>query len=218
MRAKWWDRNINIRKFRTTDFCLLSNNCWASMHFYQRFGLEYNIPVVGLYISDHDFIKFCNNLEYYLSLPIVFVSPETSPAYNEICRWGSKSGKEEKIEFPVGMIGDITLWFMHYKSEQEAREKWYRRRARLNPDKVIIKWSQRYTDDDLIVEDFLKLPYPKFGFVDDACQIESPELIKLAGWTELKDTGGDEIGFSGRNIDTIKIINDAFDRQNNKSR
>ncbi len=178
------------------------------MHFYQRFNIRYNTPTVGLFISDTDFIRFCKNLSYYLSQPIMFISPESSPAYIEVCRWGKVNPEcNTNFNFPVGMIGDVTLWFMHYKSEEEARLKWTRRAARVNIDNVVVKWSQRYTDNVDVVNEFLEIQYPKFGIVDINSTIDSSQLVKLMGWATLRDKGGDEISFTGINLNTIAIIN-----------
>lgn len=212
-RAKWIDRFIRKRQFLRTDFCLISNNCWGAMHFYQRFGLKYNTPTVGLYISDTDFVKFCNNLQLYLSQQLIFISPAQCPAYDEVCRWGLiNPNNNDHFNFPVGMIGDVTIWFMHYKSEEEAREKWIRRSSRVNLEKIIVKWSQRYTDNNEIVSKFLEIPYPKFGIVDKECPVDSDDLVKLSGWSSLKDEGGDEISFTGKYLDTISIINNTLKR------
>lgn len=185
------------------------------MHYYQRFGIEYNIPTVGLYFSDNDFFKFCNNLQHYLKQPIKFVNAKESPAYEEVCRWGKIDPENnENFSFPVGMIDDITIWFMHYKTEEEALTKWSRRAARVDLNKILIKWSQRYTDDDETVDRFLEIPYPKFGIVDSSCKVSSTELVKLRGWRKLQDEGGDEISFDGRYVDTIAVINNAIIRNN----
>lgn len=181
------------------------------MHFYQRFGIKYNTPTVGLYISDSDFIRFCLDLPFYLHQPIKFIPPQESPAYLEVCRWGNLNPQNnDHFSFPVGMIGDVTLWFMHYGSIEEAESKWVRRASRVNINDILIKWSQRYTDDDDTVNHFLEIPYNKIGIVDSSCGITSNDLVKLSGWNELKDEGGDEISFTGKHINTIDIINKAL--------
>ena len=210
-RAKLLDKYIRKRRFKRTDCCLISNNCWGAMHFYQRFGIKYNTPTVGLFISDTDFIKFCHNLQYYLSQPLKFIQPKSSPTYTEVCRWGNiNPDLNDFFYFPVAMIDDVTLWFMHYKSKEEAETKWTRRAARTNIEKVIVKWSQRYTIDDNIVNQFLDIKYPKIGIVDAKCTIESRQLVKLKGWASLRDCGGDEISFTGKNINTISVLNNLL--------
>ena len=52
-----------------TDFTIISNNCWGGL-VYQYFGLPYTSPTVGLFIMDDDYIKFLENLDYYLSQPL----------------------------------------------------------------------------------------------------------------------------------------------------
>lgn len=208
IRAQILDFYIRKKKIVDTSVCIISNNCWASMAFYQRFNIPYNTPTVGLFISDTDFIKFISDLPYYLNQTLQFISPERSPAFTEVNFWGKGSDNRLEYNFPVAMIGDVTLWFMHYKSKQEATEKWERRKKRVNLDNLLIKWSQRYTEDMETVHSFLKTPHKrKIGFVDPNINIDSPKLLKLNGWKNLRDEGGDEIGFTGKTVNTIEIIN-----------
>jgi len=208
LRAKFLDKQVRYRKLKSPHVCIISNNCWGSMAFYQRFSIQYNTPTVGLFISDHDFMKFCSNLRYYLSLDLRFIRAQDSPAFAEVRTWPIGNNSLEDYSFPVAMINDVTIWFMHAKTNGEALIKWNRRKGRVDFDNIVIKWSQRYTDSEEVVKQFLSLPYTKkFGIVDAKCPIDSPELIKLEGWNDLRNCGGDEIGWTSSKINTIKILN-----------
>ena len=90
-----------------------------------------------------DFIKFVNNLDYYLSL-----TPKV------------EMGKD----YPIGTLGDVKINFMHYSSPQEALEKWEERKQRINFDKIFVLMVERDGFDDEDFNDFLKLKYPKILF------------------------------------------------------
>lgn len=60
--------NLEKRRLRKrlnlTDFTIISNNCWGSFT-YQKYGIEYKSPTVGLFILGHDFVKLCADWENY---------------------------------------------------------------------------------------------------------------------------------------------------------
>lgn len=103
-------------------------------------------PTVGLFFYAPCYIKFVSNLKYYLNKELYFTKDSK---YNVVC------------DYPIGIIDDIEIHFLHYKSEQEAYEKWNRRKLRVDYDNLFIK----FCDNDLCtiehVEMFSKLPYKK---------------------------------------------------------
>lgn len=95
---------------------------------YQRYGLKYLSPTIGTNIEPSHFIKFCQNYKYYISLEL-----EESLDYNQ--DWFSSIGGGE-INFPVGKLGDILIYFQHYKNFQEAKHNWDKRKARINHENL----------------------------------------------------------------------------------
>lgn len=135
------------------NFTVISNNCWAG-NVYRYFGLPYSTPTVGLYFFAEDYLKFVSNLPKYLNEKLCFISFTQSKYYYEIINKG-------QMKCPIGKLDDIEVVFLHYKSEQEAREKWERRCARVNYDNLIVKFSYMNCCTDRIAEQFDCLPYPK---------------------------------------------------------
>jgi uncharacterized protein (DUF1919 family) len=72
---------------------------------------------------------------------------------------------ENHITYPVARLDDITIYFQHYASKEDARAKWERRKKRLNPDSICCLLVERdgCTKDDLIR--FSRLPYPTASLV-----------------------------------------------------
>ena len=62
-------------------------------------------------------------------------------------------------EYPIGKLGDVEIFFLHYKSEKEAAEKWARRVKRINWDRMLIKFNDQNGCTKKDLEDFLNLPY-----------------------------------------------------------
>ena len=197
--SQWRER----RKLKSTDFTIISNNCWGGF-IYQQFGLEYTTPTIGMGFIDDDYIKFLEQLDYYLSLTPIFIDPKDAPDYD--LRKKLRGGSE--IDYPVAKLDNITLWFTHYHSKEEALVKWERRKQRINHKKLLIKWSQRYNQSPELLERFLSLPYTnKIAFVEPTSSIIHPQVIKVPELVELNRSGGDETEYTLKQIDKYKLLN-----------
>lgn len=127
-------KNSRRNRLNNDDFSIICNNCWGG-YVYRRYGLPYNSPTVGLFFFAEDFIKLCYNLRYYMSLEIEFIKVEDSMHIEHL-----KTDKYKNI--PIGKLDDIEVIFLHYKTEDEAREKWNRRKTRINYNNLIFKFSK----------------------------------------------------------------------------
>lgn len=183
-------RNLQ-KKLKITNFSIISNNCWGGA-IYQKYGLVYRTPTVGLYILGHDFVKFAERLEHYLACKLEFISWENSTIYEEI--------KTDK-SYPVARLDDIEIYFMHYLTEEDAAKKWYRRVKRINRDHILFKLSQRECCFREDIEKFMSLPLEnKLCFAYD--EVEGTIHIP-----ELKNWSGDETTLLERYCDELSILN-----------
>lgn len=122
---------IQRRRLKNKDITILCNNCLGGV-VYHCLGLQFLSPTVNLMVnSTADFIKFCKNIDYYLSLPIVEVKDDTKP-------------------YPVGMCGDIKLHFNHYHSFDDAVAKWESRKKRINWDNVYLIANDYISDTEFV--------------------------------------------------------------------
>lgn len=138
----------NRIKLKNRNFTIISNNCWGGL-ISQKYGLPYRSPTCGLLILGDDYIKFCANLKYYLSKKLEFINFLEGKYYEMF----------KNMQFPVAKLGDIEIYFMHYQTEEEASEKWYRRAKRINWDCIIYKISERETFTPENMSDFARLPF-----------------------------------------------------------
>lgn len=146
---------------------IISNNCNGGV-IYHDLGLRFNSPTVNLYIPFPDYVRFCRELEHYLSLPKSAM--EEGPAASEGC--------------PTGVLEDVRLVFVHYATFEQARDKWFERAARVDMDNLFVILAQRdgCTDED--VRAFGALPYEhKVAFTekplpDVACALHIPEFVE----------------------------------------
>lgn len=112
----------------------LCPNCIGGILFHDL-GLQFRSPTVNLMMFQTDFVKFVLNMDYYLAKKLVFF-------------------KHPEYDFPCARLGDITLHFTHYHSEEEATQKWLERSARISRDNLFIFLEER---DGLTREDILRL-------------------------------------------------------------
>lgn len=180
-------------KLKSKDFSIISNNCWGSF-VYQKYGLQYTSPTVGLYILGHDFVKLCSKWQWYMEQKLEFIPWEEASYYYAI---------KDNATYPVAKLGDIEIYFMHYHSEDEASEKWYRRVKRINPNHMIFKLSQREECSKADVEAFMKLPLAhKVCFAHDLV----PGTVHIP---ELEGFVGDEMGIINRYYNDLDILNEV---------
>lgn len=145
-------RIIHRIGLKNRDFTIVSNNCWGG-YVYQEFGIKYNTPFIGLFIFSEDYIKLLQNFKYYLSQNLAFIKIDESKYYNEIKDMGIK-----KI-YPIAMLDDIEIHFLHYKSQEEAQEKWRRRSKRINYNNILFKFSENYLCTEDLIKAFIDLNY-----------------------------------------------------------
>ena len=125
---------LDQRLYKNKDFIIISNNCWGA-EFYKRLKLSYNTPFVGLFIFGPDYLRLLENFDHYLGLELNF---------KQESKW-----IKGPIKYPIGILDDIEIHFMHYKDESEARSKWVRRLARMNEVTDKNKYFFKICDRDL---------------------------------------------------------------------
>ena len=189
---------IRKKSLDRTDFTILSNNCWAG-HVYRYFDLPYSTPTVGLFFYAPDYIKLINNAKYYFAQELKFISYERSKYRDDLIR----RGYQQK---PIGMIGDVEIIFLHYSDENEAREKWERRTARMNFDNLIIKFSQQ----NLCTEKELK-SFDELNFNKKLMFVNKPDMpydcaVYYPGYEDKTEVENDTVFFD-QYVDLKELIN-----------
>lgn len=187
-------------KIKNKDFSIISNNCWGGF-IYQHFGLEYTTPTIGLFIYEKDYVKFCANLKHYLSLELEFIDVEHSKYYDKVT-----DNQTKEITYPIARLGDIEVFFMHYHSQQEATEKWERRKKRTNYDKLLFKMSERNDSDFETIKTFCSLPLKnKLCFTHNKYDLEC--CVQVEKIKELNVSGGDETKYTLEKINIYSLLN-----------
>lgn len=157
---------------KNRDFTIISNNCWAGF-VYRRFNLPYQTPFLGLFLPAPCFIELLEDFENNMKKDLHFISVKESVYYAKI----NISGRV----YPIGVLGkNIEIHFLHYKTPEEAKETWNRRKKRINPNNMLVKFAEMDCCNSELIKKFEKLPFKnKICFVvNDYDYLKSKNLIK----------------------------------------
>lgn len=153
-------------KFITRDISIISQNCIGGI-IYHDMGMKFLSPTINLYFEAKDFIKFISDLDFYLKTEIKMFKDE-----NNII---------------IGILKDIKVIFLHYTSEEEAKEKWIERKTRIIKDKIFIISTDRDGFDELDFENFKKVKYPKVLITRNEKWKDYDFVIYLEKYKELTE-------------------------------
>jgi len=144
---------VDLKQYIDKDTTVISSNCFAG-RIMQDLGMQYNSPTLGLYFWYPDYIEFLSNMKYYLTeAKLTFVERSKYPL-------GDERRKNWSHWYPIGLLdGKVEIAFLHYHTEEEAAEKWYRRASRVNWDKLIVIGMEQNLCTISDIEAFDKLPF-----------------------------------------------------------
>lgn len=150
---------IKIRKHVPS---IISPNCFAGV-LYHNLGLPFLSPTINMFWKQEDYYKLLSNLKEYMRKPLVLKEMK----WNEVF----------KREYPVCSLGDICVFMNHYRTYEEAKEKWEQRVQRIDYNNLVIVGE---TSDQDWAEMFCRLPYKNkmcfTNFKMDGC-IDVKEIL-----------------------------------------
>ena len=132
------------RQLQRSRLSIFSMNCFGGI-LSHILGLSFYSPFVNLRMVEHAFIRFMYSSRDYMEKKLVFKEK----------KWQSALGG---FYYPVFTLGDVTLYMNHYPDFDEAQNKWYERKSRINWDNLFVTM---YTEDEKILERFDGLPFSK---------------------------------------------------------
>jgi len=135
VREKQWQMQLRARN-RNMDPTILTTNCLAGF-IYHNLGLQFRSPIINLYMRSNDFATLVTHLRDYAHSRMEEVT-------------------DSGMSYPVGRLipqdaglPALTLYFQHYDSFEEARDKWFARYARINYDNLYILHEFQNIDRDI---------------------------------------------------------------------
>jgi len=178
----------NIRRLKNKNFSLIASNCNGAFICHDL-KLRFNSPTVNLFIYPDDFLKYVKNLAHYCKCNLTFI-------------------KEKDISYPVGLLGDIKIYFMHYKNEQEAAFKWAERAKRIDFNNIFIMMTDRDGCTLEHMKEFDELPYKYKVIFTHKQYVQIKSAFYIPGF-ENEGQVGDIFAF--KNDNTEEKYYDLFD-------
>ncbi len=155
-------------RLKNNDATIIGSNCSGAFMYYDL-GMKYLTPTVNLSIEMNDFVKMVSNLKWYMEQELV--------------------ESEEKAPCPVGLLGDIKIYLIHYSSFEQGRMKWEERKQRINWENIFIVGSEKDGCTYETIKNFEQLPFKnKVIFT----RIEYPEFSSVCcikGFEDQKELG-----------------------------
>lgn len=209
--AKKWlaNRPYEIRRFynkkriKNRDFTIISNNCWAGKA-YQYLDMPYLTPTVGLYFFAEDYLKFISNLHYYLSLELQFIDARQSKYSNTLAQ-------RKQLDIPIGILDDVEIVFLHYKSKEEAKSKWNRRKERINFDNVIFKFSNMNLCNEEVMKTYDGLPFNNKFLLNNNEELTYKSEVFWLGECNEQEVLNDTNPFPG-NLHLAKLLDNPAEK------
>ena len=140
---------FKIIGLKNKDFSIICNNCWAG-HYYDDYNLKYLTPTIGLVIPPKSYIRFINNLKYYLSLDLKEAKANELECYDMLKKKDEKALLRPVDDLVCGKLDDVEIIFLHYRDFNSAAYKWARRKRRINYNNLIYKFNDQneLTEDE----------------------------------------------------------------------
>lgn len=164
-----WRMKKARRRLVNRDFSLFSSNCNGACICHDL-GLPFRSPFVNLWMTAPDFVKLLGAPRAYLAAPLEFL-------------------EQTEYLYPVAKLRDVTLYFEHYETEQEAREAWQRRAERICWDKLFVLMTDRDGCTEEVLRAFDALPYRNKAVFTHIPRPDIASAVYIPGFEEDGQVG-----------------------------
>lgn len=164
-----WINKRNRKKLKNRDFSLIASNCNGGFILHDL-GLRFNSPFVNLWMKPKDYIKMLSDLKGYMSEELSFE-------------------KKDGLDYPVGLLRDVHIYFQHYNSEEEAKQKWDTRKVRINYDNLFVLFTDQEGCTKTDLEQFDKLSLEKKVVFSNRYYPELKSVYYIKGFEHLESVG-----------------------------
>lgn len=190
---------------KNRDYTIISNNCYGGI-VSRDFGLPYNSPTCGTYFFAKEYLKFISNLKAHIDGELVELKVEDS-AYKE--QLMPKHG----TNIVLGKVLDAEIVFVHYKTFEEAKQKWDRRKKRVNYDNLIVKFNDQnlFSEEDYYT--FANLPYENKIFFTANKSFKGKEYVTYFSCFEGQGYAVDDIKTSKKYFNIKKYLNSIITKE-----
>ncbi len=156
------------KKLDNLNFSIIASNCVGTI-IYHDLNLPFLSPTINLTIEMNDFVRFAENLKWYMEQELVEIKGEKG------C--------------PAGMLGDVKIHFVHYDTFEEGVQKWEERKERINWDNLLLIGSERDGCTYETIQRFDKLPYKNKLILTHVRYPEISSAYCIGGFEEKEELG-----------------------------
>lgn len=157
---------IDLIKLKNRDFTIISSNCVGGV-IYHDLGMKFLTPTINLnFKSLQDFIFYVQNIEDFQNAELIEIT-------------------DSEYDFPVGRLlsnsgKSVVINFMHYKSFEEAKRKWFERSNRINFENLYVIIECRFKLDEATANMINDIKFKKRiltspineNLIDDVCILD----------------------------------------------
>lgn len=161
--------DLILQSFFKKKITIISSNCIGT-RLYQSAKKEYTSPTINLWINPTDFIKFTEQLDFYLKQDL-------------------KEFHDPQKNYPCGKLADITIYFQHYTCFDEAKFKWEQRKERICIDNILIIFTDR---DGATINDIKRIAKQKNVII--FCSSDKKKYLKSESNIVFINGAGGEVG------------------------
>lgn len=177
-------------------------------------GLPYRFPTCGTFFFAKEYLRFLSDLKGYLEAELTPLAVQDS-RYADTLR--PKRGGDALV---LGRIRDVEIVFLHYDSFAEAKEKWDRRKTRVDFDNLLIKFNDQ---NGFVTEDydtFAALPFAHKVLFTAHRELKGKPYVVYFDCYEKQGYCVDDIKTSNRYFDLKKYLNGMrmYDRNRGTAR
>jgi len=151
-------------RLESKDFTLITSNCCGGI-IYHRLGHKFLSPTINLWFTDEDYVTFIYNLKEFVEKGELIEQDQTEFNY-----------PVAKLKAPCG---EITVYFMHYKTFEEANEKWIERCSRINWNKLVFIWEIKPDTKQSVIDKFNSFNAKNKLIYSMKIDCDSPYLVKI---------------------------------------
>lgn len=154
---------------------IISDDCWSG-YVYNRLKLPFSTPFINIYIENDEYIKLIRNLEFFLSTELKM----------------EREGNLQEGIFPIASLGDetnkVNLQLVHDATFAQGKERWDRRKARINLKNIFVKMRFSISDKnkEALIDAFQSVPYKKILFYNGNEEIYGKFKTDRFIWRQYK--------------------------------
>ena len=140
-------------------YSYITNNCLGQVLYFWE-SREYDSPFIGsIFLNDYQYVKLCQNYEYYISLKPIFAEPLKDSVWDKQNNGIWYKHIEITPGYPVMFLDDIEIHWIHEHDITLLLEKYNRRIQRYKENGSIPIFMLSFSDlcNDHTEEEYTKL-------------------------------------------------------------